>query len=79
MSHDEKPNITYSVLHARSMHFVFCLIVCFFVKDIGGNDIQKQEIREAVELPLTHFDLYKQIGEQLPIREMRSPEPPLSC
>ena len=30
--------------------------------DIGGMDIQKQEIREAVELPLTHFDLYKQIG-----------------
>ncbi|CAK9137686.1 unnamed protein product [Ilex paraguariensis] len=30
--------------------------------DIGGCDIQKQEIREAVELPLTHFDLYKQIG-----------------
>src|SRR5690606_26771093 len=32
---------------------------------IGGLDIQKQEIREAVELPLTHFDLYKQIGGQL--------------
>lgn len=30
--------------------------------DIGGLDMQKQEIREAVELPLTHFDLYKQIG-----------------
>jgi len=30
--------------------------------DIGGSDMQKQEIREAVELPLTHFDLYKQIG-----------------
>ncbi|CAG8634569.1 21437_t:CDS:2 [Cetraspora pellucida] len=30
--------------------------------DVGGLDIQKQEIREAVELPLTHFDLYKQIG-----------------
>jgi len=30
--------------------------------EIGGADIQKQEIREAVELPLTHFDLYKQIG-----------------
>eukprot|EP01111_Echinosteliopsis_oligospora_P003080 TRINITY_DN1495_c0_g1_i1.p1 TRINITY_DN1495_c0_g1~~TRINITY_DN1495_c0_g1_i1.p1 ORF type:complete len:408 (-),score=114.84 TRINITY_DN1495_c0_g1_i1:160-1383(-) len=30
--------------------------------DIGGCDIQKQEIREAVELPLTHFELYKQIG-----------------
>eukprot|EP00357_Protocruzia_adherens_P022046 CAMPEP_0115041084 /NCGR_PEP_ID=MMETSP0216-20121206/45298_1 /TAXON_ID=223996 /ORGANISM="Protocruzia adherens, Strain Boccale" /LENGTH=392 /DNA_ID=CAMNT_0002422617 /DNA_START=2017 /DNA_END=3195 /DNA_ORIENTATION=- len=30
--------------------------------DIGGLDIQKQEIREAVELPLTDFDLYRQIG-----------------
>eukprot|EP00294_Goniomonas_avonlea_P008887 CAMPEP_0114555246 /NCGR_PEP_ID=MMETSP0114-20121206/8648_1 /TAXON_ID=31324 /ORGANISM="Goniomonas sp, Strain m" /LENGTH=408 /DNA_ID=CAMNT_0001740361 /DNA_START=13 /DNA_END=1239 /DNA_ORIENTATION=+ len=30
--------------------------------DVGGLDIQKQEIREAVELPLTHFELYKQIG-----------------
>lgn len=29
---------------------------------VGGCDIQKQEIREAVELPLTHFDLYRQIG-----------------
>ncbi|KAI8888138.1 26S protease regulatory subunit 6B [Backusella circina FSU 941] len=31
-------------------------------QDVGGLDIQKQEIREAVELPLTHFDLYRQIG-----------------
>ncbi|EFA83241.1 26S protease regulatory subunit 6B [Heterostelium album PN500] len=30
--------------------------------DIGGSDIQKQEMREAVELPLTHHNLYKQIG-----------------
>lgn len=30
--------------------------------DIGGMDVQKQEVREAVELPLTQFDLYKQIG-----------------
>ncbi|KAI8907283.1 26S protease regulatory subunit 6 [Gorgonomyces haynaldii] len=30
--------------------------------DIGGLDIQKQEIREAVELPLTQLDLYRQIG-----------------
>lgn len=29
---------------------------------MGGRDTQKQEIREAVELPLTHFDLYKKIG-----------------
>lgn len=33
--------------------------------DVGGLDMQKQEIREAVELPLTHFDLYKQIGTRL--------------
>lgn len=32
------------------------------MKDIGGLDVQKQEIREAVELPLTHQDLYQQIG-----------------
>lgn len=31
-------------------------------QDIGGMDLQKQEIREAVELPLTHFSLYKKIG-----------------
>ena len=29
-------------------------------------DIQKQEIREAVELPLTQFDLYRQIGIEPP-------------
>ncbi len=30
--------------------------------DIGGLDVQKQEIREAVELPLSHSYLYQQIG-----------------
>merc|ERR1719231_714952 len=30
--------------------------------DIGGMDIQKQEIKEAVELPLTHKEIYAQIG-----------------
>eukprot|EP00605_Chrysophyceae_sp_TOSAG23-4_P001559 GSChrysophyteH1.ASY1.ANO1.1710.1 assembled CDS len=30
--------------------------------DIGGMDIQKQEVREAIELPLTQFELYHQIG-----------------
>merc|ERR1719510_2867084 len=30
--------------------------------DIGGLDIQKQEVREAVELPLAQFHLYEQIG-----------------
>jgi len=30
--------------------------------DVGGLDIQKQEIREAVELPLTDPGLYAQIG-----------------
>ena len=31
-------------------------------QDIGGLDAQKQEIREAVELPLVQADLYHQIG-----------------
>eukprot|EP00361_Fabrea_salina_P000118 CAMPEP_0202431772 /NCGR_PEP_ID=MMETSP1345-20130828/6546_1 /ASSEMBLY_ACC=CAM_ASM_000843 /TAXON_ID=342563 /ORGANISM="Fabrea Fabrea salina" /LENGTH=388 /DNA_ID=CAMNT_0049043579 /DNA_START=30 /DNA_END=1196 /DNA_ORIENTATION=+ len=31
-------------------------------QEIGGLDIQKQEIREAVELPLTNHELYAQIG-----------------
>lgn len=30
--------------------------------DIGGCDTQKQEMREAVELPLTYPELYSQIG-----------------
>lgn len=38
--------------------------------DIGGMDIQKQEVREAVELPLTHFELYKQVRKS---REGRGP------
>ena len=33
--------------------------------DIGGMDMQKQEMREAVELPLTHFDLYKQVRNSI--------------
>ena len=38
---------------------VFYVQYVFF---LGGMDIQKQEMREAVELPLTQFELYKQIG-----------------
>lgn len=34
--------------------------------DIGGNDLQKQEIREAVELPLSQPGLYTQIGAHFP-------------
>jgi len=30
--------------------------------DIGGLDVQKQEMKEAVELPLSHAHLYQQIG-----------------
>lgn len=30
--------------------------------DVGGLDIQKQEIREAIELPLINPELYSQIG-----------------
>jgi 26S proteasome regulatory subunit T3 len=31
-------------------------------KDIGGMDMQKQEVREAIELPLLQHHLYQQIG-----------------
>jgi len=31
-------------------------------KDIGGMDVQKQEVREAIELPLIQHHLYQQIG-----------------
>merc|ERR1719487_781515 len=34
--------------------------------DIGGMDVQKQEIREAVELAITHHELYNQIGIDAP-------------
>ncbi|KAI4291438.1 26S proteasome regulatory subunit T3 [Pancytospora philotis] len=34
--------------------------------DIGGLDIQKQEIRETVELPILQFQLYKAIGIEPP-------------
>lgn len=40
--------------HPLSHYEFFCYL--------GGMDIQKQEMREAVELPLTQFELYKQIG-----------------
>lgn len=30
-------------------------------QDIGGCDIQKQEIREAVEFPLSHHEIYRQM------------------
>mmetsp|Transcript_49229 Transcript_49229/g.73397 ORF Transcript_49229/g.73397 Transcript_49229/m.73397 type:complete len:415 (-) Transcript_49229:92-1336(-) len=31
-------------------------------KEIGGMDMQKQEVREAIELPLVQHHLYQQIG-----------------
>ena len=36
------------------------------IEDIGGLDVQKQEVREAVELPLTHPELYEDIGIKPP-------------
>ena len=31
-------------------------------RDVGGLEVQKQEIREAVELPLTQGELYRTVG-----------------
>jgi predicted ATPase len=45
-----------------SLQAFFRLTWFMVEQDIGGYDTQKQEIREAVELPLTHHELYKQIG-----------------
>ncbi|KAL0297903.1 UNVERIFIED_CONTAM: 26S proteasome regulatory subunitB, partial [Sesamum angustifolium] len=36
-------------------------VLVLIALDIGGCDIQKPEIREVVELPLTHHELYQQI------------------
>uniref|UniRef100_A0A0K0F6S4 Probable 26S protease regulatory subunit 6B (inferred by orthology to a C. elegans protein) n=1 Tax=Strongyloides venezuelensis TaxID=75913 RepID=A0A0K0F6S4_STRVS len=34
--------------------------------DVGGLEVQKQEIREAIELPISHGYLFKQIGIEEP-------------
>ena len=40
--------------------------------DVGGLEQQVQEIKEAVELPLTHPELYEEIGVSPPkVRELR--------
>ncbi|OIV95671.1 hypothetical protein TanjilG_01465 [Lupinus angustifolius] len=68
LSQSEKPDVTYNLEIKDSMPVRSDIADNMFIKcslnrqDIGGCDIQKQEIREAVELPLTHHDLYKQIG-----------------
>ncbi|KAM7501699.1 hypothetical protein LguiB_000603 [Lonicera macranthoides] len=55
----ERPNSNHSF---RSLLLGSLELTPHHLQDIGGCDIQKQEIREAVELPLTHHELYKQIG-----------------
>lgn len=59
---EEKPDVSYADI---GMVVVCAVLTCQYhitFALIGGMDIQKQEMREAVELPLTHFELYKQIG-----------------
>ncbi|WVY93621.1 hypothetical protein V8G54_032709 [Vigna mungo] len=63
LSQSEKPDVTYNATVLLNSELGSCFIFgCLVIRDIGGCDIQKQEIREAVELPLTHHELYKQIG-----------------
>jgi 26S proteasome regulatory subunit T3 len=38
--------------------------------DIGGLDVQKQEIKESIELPLSHPDLYYKLGTTINIQEL---------
>lgn len=58
LSAEEKPDVSYADIGKDEN------VSKSFKKKMfpGGMDIQKQEMREAVELPLTHFQLYKQIG-----------------
>ena len=70
MQMTEKPDVTYEVrcgslwlvTVSRVRPLTYTRAIIASRQDIGGLDIQKQEVREAVELPLTHFELYKQIG-----------------
>ncbi|KAF7120470.1 hypothetical protein RHSIM_Rhsim13G0058000 [Rhododendron simsii] len=76
LSQSEKPDVSYNgfcdsndvnlLLTAKfelnAPDLIHIILENLVVRDIGGCDIQKQEIREAVELPLTHHELYKQIG-----------------
>ena len=55
-------HVYYSVYSLACVCVLFVPCPVFVYCSIGGLDIQKQEVREAVELPLTHFDLYRQIG-----------------
>ncbi|GER54611.1 26S protease regulatory subunit 6B homolog [Striga asiatica] len=57
-----KPSASVALRPFVNCSFVSGIAELGFDLDIGGCDIQKQEIREAVELPLTHHELYQQIG-----------------
>lgn len=50
--------------------------------DVGGLEAQIQEIKEAVELPLTHPELYEDIGIKPPkvlLLPFTAPDPTASC
>lgn len=59
MQLSDKPDVSYAVSHI-GISFIPS-------QDIGGLDAQKQEVREAVELPLTCPELYHQIGIDPPV------------
>jgi hypothetical protein len=46
--------------------------------DVGGLEAQVQEIKEAVELPLTHPELYEDIGIKPPKARAWGPAPSLN-
>ena len=47
--------------------------------DVGGLDQQIQEIKEAVELPLTHPELYEDIGIKPPKARMPACAQQVTC
>ena len=60
--------------HGNNCHAVSCWHACLQVEkaplesyaDVGGLEQQITEIKEAVELPLTHPELYEDIGIKPP-------------
>lgn len=67
---------TFSCFHCSMNSGLTILVLCAFDQvekaplesyaDVGGLEQQVQEIKEAVELPLTHPELYEDIGIKPP-------------
>jgi 26S proteasome regulatory subunit T2 len=51
---------------SKSQYVILIVLIQETYADIGGLDQQIQEIKEAVELPLTHPEYYEEMGIKPP-------------